>query len=132
MMGGGAFSSSVMKILISGKHLDLDERFRSKVEKRIDAGISKYFDAAIEAHVVVSREGSEFRTDCPVHVGSGIAAQSHAVAAELHSSFDAAAERLENNSVDQNDGYAITTMVNRSRCSREDNPEEIVWNLAIY
>ena len=94
-MGGEASASSAMKILISGKQLDLDERFRSQVEKRIDAGISKYFDAAIEAHVVVSCEGSEYRTDCSVHVSSGIAAQSHAVAGELHSSFDAAAERLE-------------------------------------
>ena len=94
-MGGETSSSSTMKISISGKQLDLDERFRSQVENRIDAGISKYFDAAIEAHVVVSREGPQFRTDCSVHVGSGIAAQSHAVADELHSSFDAAAERLE-------------------------------------
>ena len=84
-----------MKILISGKQLDLDEDFRAYVEKRIDSGISKYFDAAIEAHVVVSREGSQFRTDCSVHVGSGIAAQSHAIAEGQRPSFDSAAERLE-------------------------------------
>ena len=84
-----------MKILISGKQVDLDEDFRAHVENRIEAGISKYFDAAIEAHVVVSREGNKFRTDCSVHVGSGIAAQSHAIAEEPRSSFESAAERLE-------------------------------------
>lgn len=84
-----------MKISISGKQLDLDEGFRSQVEKRMDAGIAKYFDAAIEAHVVVSREGQQFRTDCSVHVGSGIAAQSHSVADEIQASFELAAEQLE-------------------------------------
>ncbi len=84
-----------MKISISGKQLDLDDRFRLQITNRIESGISKYFDDAIEAHVVISREGHEYRTDCSVHVGTGIAAQSHANRDQQHASFEAAVERLE-------------------------------------
>lgn len=84
-----------MKITISGQQLDLDERLRTRIGHRIESAIGRYFDAAIEAHVVISREGHEYRTDCSVHVGTGIAAQSHATGAAPRASFDVAAERLE-------------------------------------
>lgn len=84
-----------MRVLITGRQIDVGEALRSHIEERLVAGVSKYFDRAIEAHVVVSRQGPRFRADCSVHVGSGITVQSHGEADEIYASFDLGAERVE-------------------------------------
>ncbi len=84
-----------MKILISGKQVDLGDALRSHVETKLTAAVSKYMDNAIEAHVVFSREGSMFRCNCAVHVGTGIDMQADADDPEIYASFDQSLEKLE-------------------------------------
>ena len=84
-----------MQVSISGKQIDLGDSFRAHVEARVSSGVSKYFNGAIDAHVVVSHEAHLFRTDYTVHVGTGIDAQAHASADDVRASFDLAAEHLE-------------------------------------
>ncbi len=84
-----------MQILVKGKQVDVGEALRGYVEDRLTNGVAKYFDNAIDANVVFSREGPMFRADCAVHVGAGISVQSHAKSENAHACFDAAAERLE-------------------------------------
>lgn len=84
-----------MRVLVSGKQIDIGDTLRSQVELRLGEGIEKYFANAIDAHVVFSREGSGYRADCSVHVGHGIQAQTSGEAADIHACFDQAAERLE-------------------------------------
>ena len=84
-----------MQVLITGKQLSVGEALRTHVEGRLSLGVAKYFDHAIDAHVVFSREGPLIRTDCSVHVGSGINVQSHAEIDEIYASFDVAADRIE-------------------------------------
>jgi len=84
-----------MHVLITGKQIDIGGTLRSHVEDRLASGVAKYFDRAIEAHVVFSREGPLYRADCSTHVGSGITVQSHAEADEIYASFDLAADRIE-------------------------------------
>lgn len=84
-----------MRIVITGKQIDVGDALRSHVEDRLEVGVTKYFDRAIDAHVVFSRQGPLFRADCSVHVGAGINVQSHAELDEIYASFDVAAERVE-------------------------------------
>ncbi len=83
-----------MKILISGKQVDLGDALRSHVTEKLNAAVSKYMDNAVEAGIVFSREGSMFRCHCSVHVGTNIAMQADAEDAEIYASFDLALEKL--------------------------------------
>jgi len=85
----------VMQLQVSGKQIDVGGALRQHVEERLNAGVAKYFDRAIDAHVVFSREAHQFRADCTVHVGHGISAQAEAEAVDAYGAFDAAADRLE-------------------------------------
>jgi ribosomal subunit interface protein len=84
-----------MQISVRAKQVRLGDGFRTHIAERLEAGIGKYFDDAIEATVQVAREAHDFRVDCAVHVGSGISAQAHAVTGSARDSFEAAVERLE-------------------------------------
>jgi len=84
-----------MHLQVSGKQIDVGGALREHVERRLSSGVAKYFDRAIDAHVVFSREAHRFRADCTVHVGHGISASAEAEAVDAYGAFDAAVERLE-------------------------------------
>lgn len=84
-----------MKILVTGKQLDIGEALRTHVRERLEAGVRKYFDHPLAAHVTISREAHGFRADCSVQVGSGMVLQSHGEADDAYASFDLAADKLE-------------------------------------
>ena len=52
-----------MQVAVTGKHLDLGDALREHVTRRLEEVVDKYFDEAIEAHVVFSREAHLFRAD---------------------------------------------------------------------
>ena len=84
-----------MQVLVKGKQLDVGDALRAHVENKLRSGVAKYFDAAIEAGVVISKQGRSFRTDCSVHVGTGIKVQGHDEAGDVYASVDGAIERIE-------------------------------------
>ncbi len=84
-----------MQLHVSGKQIDIGDALRTHVGERLADLVSKYFDTAIDSAVVFSRQGAFYRADCSVHVGSGIAVQSHGEAAEIYASFDTTADRIE-------------------------------------
>jgi ribosomal subunit interface protein len=84
-----------MQITITGKQIDVGEALRDHVQARLDNGVSKYFDHAIVGHVAFSREGPLYRTQIQVHVGKGMAWESHADHTDIHLSFGAAVEHIE-------------------------------------
>jgi len=84
-----------MQIHISAKQVEVPETLKQHVEKRLANSVEKYFADPIEANVTMTRVGHEYRSDCSVHVGHGIDAQSHAQANDLAASFDGAVARLE-------------------------------------
>ena len=55
----------------------------------------KYFDGGVTGHVVVDHEGSGFRSDCTLHLASGVTLQAEGRAIEPYASFEQAADRLE-------------------------------------
>jgi ribosomal subunit interface protein len=84
-----------MSLRVSGKNIDIGDALRQQVEARIADALSKYFNGGYSGHVTVEREGAGFRTECALHLDSGIDLQSTATAGDAYASFDQAAERIE-------------------------------------
>ena len=84
-----------MTIRVSGKNLDIGDSLRSQVEARVAAALTKYADGRGSGHVVVSRDGSGFRTECVVNLGSGMTLESAGLANDAYTSFDQSAVRIE-------------------------------------
>ena len=84
-----------MGLQISGKRMDIGAALRSQVESRMGEALQKYFDGGFTGHVTVEREGSGFKTDCTVHLDTGITLQAHGQSQDAYQSFDIAAERIE-------------------------------------
>ena len=47
-----------MTLRVSGKHMDIGDAFRSRIEERIGDVIGKYFDRGYSGHVTVEKQGS--------------------------------------------------------------------------
>ena len=57
--------------------------------------IARYFDGKVSGHVVISPEGSAYRTDCSLHLSSGMNLQAEGRAHEPYASFEQAADKIE-------------------------------------
>jgi ribosomal subunit interface protein len=84
-----------MPFRVSGKNIDLGEALRSRISARIAEATAKYFDGGYSGHVTVGKEGFGFRTECVVHLDSGIVLEADAMAADAYASADQAAVRIE-------------------------------------
>ncbi|MET0940696.1 MAG: ribosome-associated translation inhibitor RaiA [Mesorhizobium sp.] len=84
-----------MSLRISGKHMEIGDAFRNRIEGRIGEAIDKYFDGGFSGHVNVIKSGSRFTADCMIHLDSGMALQATGDAQEPIAAFDVAADRFE-------------------------------------
>lgn len=84
-----------MGLRISGKSVDIGESFRTLAEGRIGDALDKYFDGGFTGHVTVEREGPGFKTECLVHLDTGIVLQAEGRGQDVHQSFEQAADRIE-------------------------------------
>jgi ribosomal subunit interface protein len=84
-----------MPFRISGKNLDIGDALRERVNARIVEALGKYFDGGYSGHVTVEKEGFGFRTECAVHLDSGMTLHTEANAADAYASADQAALRIE-------------------------------------
>jgi ribosomal subunit interface protein len=84
-----------MPFRVSGKNIDVGEALRGRVSARIADALGKYFDGGYSGHATVGKEGFGFRTECAVHLDSGITLQAEGTAADAYASADQAAIRIE-------------------------------------
>jgi ribosome hibernation promoting factor len=84
-----------MNLRVSGKHMEIGDAFRSRIEGRIGEAIDKYFDGGFSGHVTVEKSGSRFSADCMIRLDTGMSLQATGEAQEPISAFDVAAERFE-------------------------------------
>lgn len=84
-----------MTLQISGKHMDVGEALRGKIEDRISDAVTKYFGHGYSGKVTMEKQGAFFMADCIVHLDSGVVLQASARESEPHNSFERAAERIE-------------------------------------
>ena len=71
-----------MPFRVSGKNIDIGQTLRARINARIAEVTSKYFDGGFSGHVTIGKEGFGFRTDCVVHLDSGIVLEADALAAD--------------------------------------------------
>ena len=80
---------------VSGKNMDIGDALRGRVGERLDLALGKYFGRGYKGNVTFAREGARFRSDCVLHLDSGMSLQASGEAHEAYESFNAAAERIE-------------------------------------
>ena len=84
-----------MALRVSGKNLDVGEALRGQITDRISNAIRRFYEGGVTGHVIVEPEGTGFRTDCTLHLSSGVTLQAEGMAHDAYVSADKAAERLE-------------------------------------
>jgi putative sigma-54 modulation protein len=84
-----------MSFRVSGKNLDIGEALRTRVNARVAEALTKYFDGGYSGHMTVGKDGFGFRTECAIHLDSGITLHSEGMAADAYTSADQAALRIE-------------------------------------
>jgi len=83
-----------MTLRVSGKHMDVGDAFRTRIEERINDAILKYFDGGYSGHVTVTKSVG-YSADCVLHLATGAILQTTGQAQDPQAAFDAAAERIE-------------------------------------
>jgi ribosomal subunit interface protein len=84
-----------MSFRISGKHIDIGEALRTRVSERVAEAMAKYFDGGYSGHATIGKDGFGFRTECAVHLDSGVTLHVDGMAADAYASADQAALRIE-------------------------------------
>jgi ribosomal subunit interface protein len=75
--------------------MDIGESLRTYVVQKVEAIIGRYFDGKVSGHVVIAPEGSAYRTDCALHLSSGMNLQAEGRGHEPYATFDQAADKIE-------------------------------------
>ena len=68
---------------------------RRHIESRLSQDVARYFDGLVRAHVTVDKQRAQFRSDCTLHLATGIVLQAHGESVDAKAAFDAAASHLE-------------------------------------
>jgi ribosomal subunit interface protein len=84
-----------MSLRISGKHMEIGDAFRSRIEGRIGETIEKYFDGGFSGHVTVEKSGPRFSADCVIFLDTGMGLQAEGQAYDPQAAFEAASDRIE-------------------------------------
>src|SRR5579863_7993621 len=84
-----------MTLRVSGKNLDIGEALRQHVLEKVEATVARYFSGSVGGHVVVTREGSGYRSDCTLRLSSGISLHAEGRAHEHYLCFEQAADKIE-------------------------------------
>src|SRR5437764_8492505 len=84
-----------MTVRISGKSINVGEALRGRVSARTDEVLRKYFDGNYSGHITLSKDGFGFKTDCSLHLDSGVALEAESNASDAYASADAALLMIE-------------------------------------
>jgi ribosomal subunit interface protein len=84
-----------MTLRVSGKSISVGEALRDRVSERTEEVLRKYFDGNYSGHITLSKDGFGFRTDCALHLDSGITLEAESNAADAYASADQALAMIE-------------------------------------
>jgi ribosomal subunit interface protein len=84
-----------MTLRISGKSVSVGDALRGRVSDRTEEVLRKYFDGNYSGHITLSKDGFGFRTDCALHLDSGITLEADSNAADAYASADQALLMIE-------------------------------------
>src|ERR1700761_5980680 len=84
-----------MTLRVSGKNLDIGEALRQHVLEKVEATVARYFSGSVGGHVVMTREGSGYRSDCTLRLSSGLSLHAEGRGQEPYRCFEQAADKIE-------------------------------------
>ena len=84
-----------MTLRISGKSISVGDALRGRVTERTEEVLRKYFDGNYSGHITLSKDGPDFRTDCALHLDSGITLEADSSATDAYASADQALLMIE-------------------------------------
>lgn len=86
-----------MRVTLSGKNIETGESLKRRVEERLTKAVEKYFDFAINADAVFSKQGHFFHADLMVNEGvrDGLTIKASAEADDIYAAFELALEKIE-------------------------------------
>jgi ribosomal subunit interface protein len=84
-----------MTIRVSGKSISIGEALRGRVSDRTDEVLRKYFDGNYSGHITFSKDGFGFKTDCALHLDSGVTLEAESNAVDAYASADQALVQIE-------------------------------------
>src|ERR1700727_3389621 len=84
-----------MTLRISRNSISIGEALRDRVSQRTEEVLRKYFDGNYSGHITLSKDGFGFRTDCALHLDSGITLEADSNAADAYVSADQALIQVE-------------------------------------
>jgi ribosomal subunit interface protein len=84
-----------MTVRVSGKSISVGEALRGRVSERTEEVLRKYFDGNYSGHITLSKDGFGFRTDCALHLDSGITLEAESNAVDAYASADQALLQIE-------------------------------------
>ena len=84
-----------MTLRISGKSISVGDALRGRIGDRTEEVLRKYFDGNYSGHITMSKDGFGFRTDCALHLDSGVTLEAESNAADAYASADQALLQIE-------------------------------------
>jgi ribosomal subunit interface protein len=84
-----------MTIRVSGKSINIGEALRERVSDRTDEVLRKYFEGNYSGHFTIGKDKVGFRTDCALHLDSGITLEADSNAPDAYASADQALLMIE-------------------------------------
>ena len=84
-----------MTIRVSGKGISVSEALRERIGDRTDDVLRKYFDGNFSGHVTIGKDKTGFRTDCMLHLDSGMTLEADSTATDAYASADQALIQIE-------------------------------------
>lgn len=83
-----------MELTVRGKQIDVGDALTTHVSDTLTPVTEKYFENAIDASVVFSRDAHLFKADISVHAGRNVHLQASDEAPEIYAAFDGALEKI--------------------------------------
>ena len=84
-----------MQLSVQGKQIDVGAALRAHVDEKLNDLNSKYFNRAIDATVIFSREGEGFfKAHISIRVGKNILVMGDSVENEIYLAFDVASAKV--------------------------------------
>ena len=84
-----------MPLRVSGQNISIGTALQQRISDRVEEATTKYFHGGYTGHATIGRDGFGFRTECVLHLDSGVALEAEGMAADAYDSADQAAGHIE-------------------------------------
>ena len=84
-----------MSLRVSGKNLQIGEALQDHARTKVASVVGRYVEGEVSGHVTVEPEGSGYRCEMLLHLGSGMTLHAEGRAQEPYACFDQANHRIE-------------------------------------